>query len=231
MPRRARGATGGVVYHVLNRSVPGVTLFGRENDYLAFERVLAQAQERRPVRLLAYCLMPNHWHMVVWPLSDGDLSSFMWWLTLTHVQRWRAFRKTSGMGPLYRSRFKSFPVQSDGHLLTVCRYVERNPLRAGLVERAEDWPWSSLLWPKGVKREGGPTLSEWPVERPPQWTKWVNEPQTEQELQMLRISVARGRPLGDASWVGQVARRLGLEASLRRPGRPPKKIGDGSRFL
>jgi len=134
------------------------------------------------------------------------------------------------MGPLYRGRYKSFPIQTDVHFLTVCRYVERNPLRAGLVRRAEDWLWSSLLRPKGGKREGSPTLSEWPVERLPHWAKWVNEPQTEKELEALRLSVTRGRPFGDPAWVSTIARRLGLEGSLRRPGRPAKKNGDGSRF-
>jgi len=220
MPRRARGPTGGIVYHVLNRAVPAVTLFTQQEDYMAFLRVLVQAQERRPIRLLAYCLMPTHWHMVLWPESDGDLPVFMWWLTLTHVQRWHAFHKTVGMGPLYRSRYKSFPVQTDAHFLTVCRYVERNPLRAGLVRRAENWPWSSLLRPRGGKREGGPTLTEWPVEKPREWTRWVNEPQTEKELEALRVSVTRGRPFGEDSWVDVIARRLGLECSLRRKGRP-----------
>ena len=230
MPRRARGATGGIVYHVLNRAVPGVTLFAQHGDFSAFERLLRQAQERQPIRLLAYCLMPTHWHMVLWPESDGDLASFMWWLTLTHVQRWHAFHRTAGMGPLYRGRYKSFPVQTDGHFLTVCRYVERNPLRAGLVRRAEEWLWSSLSRGRDVKRPDRPALSDWPVERPSSWVRRVNDPQTEKELEALRLSVTRGRPFGDPSWVGTIAHRLGLEGSLRRPGRPSKRNGDGSRF-
>ena len=134
------------------------------------------------------------------------------------------------MGPLYRGRYKSFPVQTDGHFLTVCRYVERNPLRAGLVQRAEEWLWSSLSRGRGDKNPDRPALSDWPVECPSQWVRWVNEPHTETELEALRLSVTRGRPFGDPSWVGTIARRLGLEGSLRRPGRPSKKKGDGSRF-
>jgi len=100
--------------------------------------------QRTPVRLLAYCLLSNHWHLLLWPRADGELSEFMRWLTLTHTQRWHANRHTSGTGPIYQGRFKSFPVQSDEHLLTVARYIERNPLRAGMVEHVEQWQWSSL---------------------------------------------------------------------------------------
>src|SRR5713101_412578 len=110
MPRRARSVPGGLVYHVLNR-----------------------AHARTPIRILGYCLMPNHWHLVLWPRDDGQLSEFMRWLTVTHTQRWHAHHHTAGTGPVYQGRFKSFPVQSDEHVITVCRYVERNPLRANLV--------------------------------------------------------------------------------------------------
>src|SRR6266404_7171415 len=139
MPRRLRMAAGGYVYHVLNRAVGRATLFRKAGDYAAFEQVLRQAKDWQPMRLLAYCVMPNHWHLVLWPRHDGDLSEFLRWLTVTHTQRWHAHRHTAGTGPLYQGRFKSFPVQADEHLLAVCRYVERNPLRACLVRKAQDW--------------------------------------------------------------------------------------------
>src|SRR5262245_4653482 len=166
MGRALRNAAGGWVYHVVNRANARLPLFEKDGDYDAFERVLAEAVARVPVAVLAYCVMPNHWHLVVRPQRDGDLSRFVGWLTLTHTQRWHAHHHTAGSGHLYQGRFKSFPVQEDEHLLTVCRYVERNPLRAGLVGRAEDWRWSSL-W----RRERGPEaaralLAEWPVPRP-----------------------------------------------------------------
>src|SRR6266850_1096513 len=96
------------------------------------------------MRVLAYCVMPNHWHLVLWPRADGDFSHYVGWLTLTHTQRWHAYQHTVGTGHLYQGRFKSFPVQTDEHVLTVCRYVERNPVRAGLVPQAEHWRWGSL---------------------------------------------------------------------------------------
>src|SRR5689334_21346807 len=139
MPRRARAVAGAVVYHVMNRGCGRMTLFSRDGDYDAFEEVLAEALRRTGVRLLAHCVMPNHWHQVVLPESGEQLSRMMHWLTMTHTQRWRHYRGLVGLGPLYQGRFKAFAVEEDGHFLTVCRYVERNALRAGLVGRAEGW--------------------------------------------------------------------------------------------
>ena len=146
MPRRARSIQGGDVYHVLNRANGRLRLFKKQADFAAFEQVLAQAFERVPLRILGYVLMGNHWHFVVWPRAgEGQqVSEFFRWLTVTHSQRWHAHHGTSGMGHVYQGRFKSFPVEADDHLLTLLRYVERNPLRAELVQRAEDWRWGSL---------------------------------------------------------------------------------------
>src|SRR5688572_23335174 len=118
MGRPLRAAVGDVIYHVLNRANGRLPLFETPADYEAFEKVLAEAHVRFPMRTLAYCLMPNHWHLVLWPRRDGDLSRFMGWLTLTHTQRWHAHRGSAGAGHLYQGRFKSFPVQADEHFLT-----------------------------------------------------------------------------------------------------------------
>ena len=219
MGRPLRAAAGGIIYHVLNRANGRQVLFESPQDYQLWENVLLEAREQVPVRILAYCVMPNHWHLVVWPRHDGDLSRFMAWLTLTHTQRWHAQHQSVGTGHLYQGRFKSFPVQTDEHFLTVCRYVERNALRAKLVKHAENWQWSSL-W----RRKQGPKhsqwLTDWPVERPRQYTKWINEPQTDEELEAVRQCVQRGRPFGKESWVQRTTRRLNLESTLRPRGRP-----------
>jgi putative transposase len=124
-----------------------MTLFRKDDDYAAFEQVLAEAVERTETRLLAYCVMPNHWHLVVWPRLDGELSRFVGWLTLTHTQRWRAHRGTTGAGHVYQGRFKSFPVEQDEHFFTVARYVERNALRAGLVRKKRGRESNHILSP------------------------------------------------------------------------------------
>jgi REP-associated tyrosine transposase len=222
MPRRLRSAPGGYVYHVLNRAVGRRTLFKKDGDYAAFEAALEEAADFQPMRLLAYCLMPNHWHLVLWPKADGDLSRYVRWLTVTHAQRYHAHYHTAGTGPLYQGRFKSFPVQAGDHLRTVCRYAERNALRAGLVRRAERWRWSSL-W---HEVHGHPDwLTAWPGGGRPALAAWlesVNRPETVAELAAVRRSVARGAPYGEPAWTERTAGRLGLESTLRPRGRPPK---------
>jgi putative transposase len=220
MPRRARLSTGGIAYHVLNRRAGRLPLFEKPGDYFAFEKVLHEAYKRTHIRITAYCLMPNHWHLLLWPRTDGELSEVMRWITVTHTQRWHAHRKTSGTGPIYQGRFKSFPVQTDEHFLTVARYVERNALRAKLVERAEQWRWSSL-WRLAHNQPGlSQYLSDWPMERPESWVHFVNEPEKQTELDNLRCSAQRGRPFGGHDWVTRMAKQFGLESTLNARGRP-----------
>ena len=163
MSRPHRQTAGGVIYHALNRANARATLFRTEGDYAAFEQMLVEAQEHQPMRILAYCIMPNHWHMVLWPQEDGDLTRFLHWITSTHAQRWHKSHGTAGTGHVYQGRFRAFPVEEDEHFLTVCRYVERNPLTAGLVRRAEDWRWSSLWRRVQSDRMTSCLLARWPV--------------------------------------------------------------------
>ena len=197
-------------------------LFDKQGDFLAFERVMQETLHVRPMRVCAYCLMPNHWHYVLWPENDGDLSAFMQQLTNTHVKRWKEHRHETGYGHLYQGRYKSFPVETDDYFYQVVRYVERNPLRANLVESAELWPWSSL----GCRaRDNYPTevLSDWPLPRPTNWADLVNQPQTDSELAALRHCVNRGTPYGDETWIATTSKQLGLESTQRPRGRPKKE--------
>ena len=164
--------------------------------------------------------MPNHWHLLLRPRQDGELSEVLRWMTVTHTQRWHAHHHTSGTGPVYQGRFESFPVQTDEHFLTVVRYVERNALRAKLVGRAEDWPWSSG-WRRTQEDPKLTTwLSTWPMERPRDWEARVNRSETASELEALRLSVQRGRPFGADAWVRRIAKRFGMESMMRSRGRP-----------
>lgn len=227
MGRPHRAAEGGYVYHVLNRANAGMNIFKADGDYEAFEQVLLEAVERIETRLLSYCIMPNHWHLVVWPREDGELSRFVGWLTLTHTQRWHAHRRSTGSGHVYQGRFKSFPIQEDEHFYTVARYVERNALRADLVRRAELWRWCSLArWLRG-SQEDKALLATWPLPRKPCWVDHVNEPLTNAELAAVRQSIERGRPFGGEKWSDRAVHRLSLESTLRPRGRP-KKAEKGS---
>ncbi|MFL5329703.1 MAG: transposase [Gemmataceae bacterium] len=221
MPRRPRVSTGGHVYHVLNRAARGTTLFDGEEDYAAFEGILQAAPQVVPMRILAYCLLPNHWHLVLWPRRDGELSEYLRWVTVTHTQRRHALCGTAGTGPLYQGRFKSFPVQPDQHYLEVCKYAERNPLRARLVRKAESWQWSSL-WHRLHRAKVVP-LVEGPVPRTRNWALHVNQAQTPGDLLALRISAMRGAPFGDPLWQVRTAKKLALSSSLRPRGRPRKE--------
>jgi putative transposase len=170
--------------------------------------------------------MPNHFHLVVLPEQDGALSRWMHWVQNTHVRRYHQHHHSSGH--VWQGRFRAFPIEQDDHLLTVLRYVERNPLRAKLVTRAEQWAWSSAqYWQEEASRPGW--LSAGPVPRPTDWLARVNQPLTVQELEKLRSCLKRGTPYGGATWVERTARRLHLESSLRPRGRPRKNSDSTSK--
>lgn len=222
MARPLRVTTPNIIYHVLNRSNARLPIFKKNYDYIAFERTLLEAKKKYPLHILAYCLMPNHWHLVLQPLVEDSLSQFMAWLSLTHTQRWHAHYKAVGYGHLYQGRFKSFPVQKDEHFLQLCRYVERNALRAGLVERAEEWRWSSLYRRENGSLEDQILLATWPVQPDNNYVAWVNTPQPKEEVEAIRLSVTRGRPYGGERWANTIAEHLNLTSTFNKRGRPRK---------
>lgn len=220
MAKVPRVDIGGIVYHVLNRANARKRFFSTSLDYRAFEEALAEAQERMAISIFAYCIMPNHWHLALRPRRDGDLAAFVGWLTLTHTQRWHHAHGTAGSGHLYQGRYKSFPVQTDQYFLQLCRYIERNPIRARLAQRAQVWRWSSAWLRVHGRSHGQPELSDWPVPQPREYEKWVNAPQTAVELAAIRTAVVRGNPYGDSDWMARTAKRLGIEQTLHPRGRP-----------
>ncbi len=221
MARRACNPVDGGIYHVLNRGNCRMDIFTKAGDFQLFLKLLEEGRRRHSMRILGYCLMDNHWHLVLWPRHGRDLSKFIGWVSTTHVRRWRAHRDSAGEGHLYQGRFKGFLIQDDRHFLTVMRYVEGNPLRAGMVPRAEAWPWSSLGGAAGSDQTKV-QIADWPVEKPRRWAQRVNAMLDETTLGRLRQSIARGRPFGDDEWTARVARRHGLESTLRDPWRPRK---------
>ena len=220
MPYRRRIGTAGIVFHVLNRGVRRLQLFDRPGDYRAFLNVFGEAQKRIPIRCLAYCLMQNHFHLVLLPRTDVELSTFMGWLTATHSKRWHANRGTTGTGHVYQGRYKAFPVSSDTYFLRLCRYVERNALRAGLVTRAEDWPWCSLAQRAG--RRSSITLADWPVSRPQDWIDLV-QLDVADETRDVQSAVNRSSPYGPKEWQVRLAGQLNLASALVPVGRPRKE--------
>jgi putative transposase len=199
----------------MSRGNNRATVFHVEYDYRDFEELMRRANRRLPMRILAWCLMPNHFHMVLRPFEDGDLGRWMHWLLTTHGQRHRIRHGTEGR--IWQGRFKAPPVQADDHLLTVMRYVERNPLRGGLVRRAQDWRWSSLRARLGPSDD---LLAPSPVDLTEDWCEFVNKPLTANELKAIRTSLRRGSPYGDPAWTRGTAERLDLMQTLRPRGRP-----------
>ena len=173
------------------------------------------------MRILGYAVMPNHWHLILWPSEDVQTSRFMHWLTMTHTQRWHTRHGTTGTGPLYQGRYKAIPVQSDQHLLTVMRYVERNPARAGLVDDVTRWEWSSA-WERCHGRER-PLLVGSPVPIPENWLTMINEGQNQIHLSAVRDAIRLGTPFGDSGWTRIAGTAFDLRRTFRPQGRPGKK--------
>lgn len=217
MPRSLRYAPGGMIFHVLNRANGRSTLFSKPDDYRAFLGIVSESLLVAPIRILAYCVMSSHWHFVLWPEEDGQLSAFMHQMTNTHVKRWHEHHHSVGLGHVYQGPYKSFPVQDDEHFYTLCRYVERNAARANLVALAEDWRWSSLWLRQHPSCPDAPALAPWPLPMPSNWMDWVNQPLTEAELAALRTCIRRGRPFGSAPW--QLHCMPLIRISERRPSR------------
>ena len=220
MARAKRNCPAGEAFHVLNRAVARLTIFENPEDYAAFIRAVAETWEIVPLPIYAMVAMPNHWHFVVRPETSDQVSEFFRRLTVMHTMRWHAHYETGGAGHLYQGRFKSFPIQSDGHLLTVMRYVERNPVRANFIELAEVWQWSSAYARRQpVDERRWLAIPEDPA-LPRNWRSRVNKVETEEELTSIRHSVRRGLPFGDDQWSRSSSVRLGLETTTRPRGRP-----------
>jgi putative transposase len=220
MPRIARGLSDGGIYHVLNRGNGRQKVFHKEDDFAAFITLLKEARERHPVNINAYCLIPNHFHLLLNAEEGVELSRFMQWLMTSHVRRYHRHYQTSGH--VWQVRFKSFIIQEDAHLLTVARYIEGNPLRAWLVNSAREWRWSSHRESCGEDERS--LTCPLPIGVPVDWAAFVDTPLTQQELDRLQQSIDRQAPFGGAEWQSRICSALGLESTMRARGRPKRRI-------
>ncbi len=223
MPRLARSCLQGGLHHVLNRGNHRQTLFHGPDDFAQFIELMAEGQRRHGIDLWGYCLMSNHWHVVVEVSRVEKLSRWLHWVCNRHVRLFHRGRRDLGGGHIYQGRYKAFPIQDEGHLHQVLRYVEANPVRAGLVPRGRDWPWSSLSRQeikRGLIALTRPRLQPW--RRDESWEKAVDTPLEAEALDALRQSVLRGTPYGSADWVRHVINENGMETTQRPRGRPAK---------
>lgn len=220
MAKRKRITKAGIVYHAFNRANGKLRIFKKDMDFIAFENILAEGIDRYGMRICGYCIMSNHWHLVLWPPDDDTMPAFMHWITMTHTQRWHAAHGTTGTGHVYQGRYKSFPVQSNQSYFRLLKYVEANPLAAGIVTDPADWPWSSFV------RRNDPArpfeISAGPMPLPADWPGIVKRRLSEKETENFANCIKRGFPYGEKDWVKETAKLLNLESTLRKKGRPRK---------
>ncbi|UCC39536.1 MAG: transposase [Candidatus Aminicenantes bacterium] len=224
MPRGARGLSEGSIYHVLNRGNGKQEVFHKDQDFVVFIRIMKEAKKRYPLNIFAYCLMPNHFHIVLKPNRANHLSNWIQLLMTSHVRRYHNHYQTNGH--IWQGRYKNFIIQRDEHLLTVLRYVEANPIRAGLVSSARDWLWSSHN--ERICDEIDGIVDNPPIDLPSDWARYVDEPLRYTELGKLHQSVNRQSPYGNAEWQREMIVQLGLQHTIRPRGRP-KKEADADR--
>jgi putative transposase len=227
MPRPLRPIDDGLVYHVINRGNNRQDVFHKPEDFQAFLHALMDLKARRPFALYGYCLMNNHFHLLIRP-TGASISRIMQSLLVSHTQRYHKHYRSGGH--VWQGRFKSPVIQHDEHLLAVLRYIEANPLRARIVRRAENYLWSSYrvhglgevdeLVDSLVHYE---ELSPLPKVRQRKWAEKVHQPMEEAHLDAIRRSSATGLPYGDPTWVKRLAKRLDLDLTIRPRGRPRKE--------
>lgn len=217
MPKRGLSRESGTIFHVFNRGNHRQTLFHSPADFDAFTGIVRQAERRFGVEILAYIVMPNHWHFVLRPLRDGEMSAYVGWFSMTHASRWKRVYGT--VGPVYQGRFKAFPVADDQYLFTLLLYVERNALRAGLVADAREWPWGSAY---ASGDSPALRLAPSPIPRPANWGEILNLVGVEADLARVRHCVQTSRPLGNDAWTKAIARQLGWKTGLLPVGRPAR---------
>jgi putative transposase len=227
MPRPLRPVADGLLYHAINRGNNRAAVFRAADDYRLFLTALNKTKERYPFRLYGYCLMTNHFHLLLAPEDGVSISRVLQSLAVAHT--WHYHRRRGTVGHVWQGRFKSPVVQDDDHALVVLRYIEANPLRAGMVADLADYPWSSYGF-HGLGRDDAliSPLPAWEAlgqaqeKRRSYWKKWVHTPLAESQLAEVRRSMVSGRPFGTVAWAESKATVLGPPPAPKRRGRPPK---------
>jgi putative transposase len=226
MPRPLRPIDHGLIYHVINRGNNRQAVFRKQGDFQAFLDAMLDLKDRKPFELYGYCLLNNHFHLLMRPLGV-PISRIMQSLLVSHTQRYHRNHRSGGH--VWQGRFKSPVIQDDEHLLTVLRYIEANPLRARIVDRAEEYRWSSygvhglgeaaeLVDPLKAFEDLSPDAKA----RRRKWATAVHRPMDDDTLAAVRHSATAGLPYGDEKWVLRLSKQLKLDLTIRPRGRPRK---------
>ncbi|MFH1023299.1 MAG: transposase [Planctomycetota bacterium] len=221
MARLARVVIPGIPHHITQRGTRRQKVFFSEDDYRHYLIGLGEAADRFGVIVWAWCLMPNHMHGVVVPKTENSLALCFGRVHTQYTRRVN-FRK-GWRGFLWQGRFASSPLD-EAHAWHAVRYVERNPVRAKLVKKAEEYPWSSAGFHAGLRKEDPLVKSmEWTAGMADDWRRHLRMTDDEGAMRRLREETMSGRPAGDSTFVGRMEKALGRVLTRGQPGRPRKK--------
>ena len=219
MPRVARIVVPGHPHHVTQRGNRRQQTFFEESDYLAYVKLLCELKVKTGVEIWAYCLMPNHVHFVAVPQNEQGLAKLFGVVNHRYARRINSLR--DWRGHLWQERFHSC-VMDDAHLLMAVRYIELNPVRAGICIRAEDWRWSSVH--AHLADRPDPLVTTAPMhERISNWRRYLSEECPPDSLDKLRALTETGRPAGDYHFLEKLEETTGRRLRPRRPGPEPKR--------
>ena len=229
MPRQARIILRNTPHHIVQRGHNRQAVFIEDADYRYYIATLREWKEELNIKVYGYCLMTNHVHLIIDPCDDEDnLGKFMKRLAGRQTRYVNALERRTGS--LWEGRYKSSPIETDTYLLACSRYVELNPVNAGMVKQASDYEWSSYRQKAGVEKEmwvdNDPIyigLSKDKNERMQRYKKYINQPVPEEEKQLIGGALQRGQLTGTHRFVEEVERRLGIRVEQRKQGRPKKQ--------
>ena len=228
MGRLPRPTGDDLIYHAINRGNNRADVLGPDGERDMFLGDLARTKARYPFALFGYCLMSNHFHLLLKPAPGQSISRILQSLTVAHT--WRHHRRQGTSGHVWQGRFRSPVIQDGDHLLVVLRYIEANPVRAAMVADPCEYTWSSHRCHGAGHAD--PILDSFPEweqlgrtepERRARWRRKVRGEQPAKELDGVRSSVRSGRPYGAEDWVEVISHRLGIVREPRRRGRPPRE--------
>jgi putative transposase len=220
MARQPRLDIADQIFHVINRSNARWNIFKTNQDFQGVLKSLVETLELIPIDIFAFCIMSNHWHFIAKPKAGGDMGRFFGKFTQKATQRWHIKHGTVGSGHLFQGRFKSFLVEKDEYFLQLAKYVEANALRAGMVKKAEEWPWSSLYLRLNNPALAKRIFASWPIDMPKNYLSLLNQPLPKVQLDSIRASIEKSKPFGSEGWVSKQVNKYDLGYTLRQAGRP-----------
>jgi putative transposase len=230
MPRSARIVIKGYPHHIIQRGHNRQAVFISDEDYLFYIENLREWKEKYGCKIYAYCLMTNHVHLIVDPAeNEGNLAQLMKRVAGRQTRYVNKLEKRTGS--LWEGRYKSSTISTNEYLLACCRYIELNPVRAGIVSDPIDYRWSSYRSKTGKQTEGwldfDPCymgLAGNQKKRAERYMEWVNETILEGEWDLIRQSLQRGQLTGSAQFVEEIEKKIKKRIEFRGQGRPRKTL-------